>query len=83
MRFKDFLLESKEENRTLVIVDIQPAYEKHIHFKLSSFINFLLESNYKNYLYLYNGPELAFESGDEIKQWLIEHSEYDEAFIEK
>lgn len=83
MRFKQFLLESNEQNRTLVIVDIQPAYKKHIHFRIDSFAKFLQESNYKNYLYLYNGPELGFESEQDIKEWLIESSGYDEDFIEK
>jgi hypothetical protein len=83
MRFKNFLLESNEQNRTLVIVDIQPAYKKHIHFRIDSFTKFIQESNYKNYLYLYNGPELGFESEQDIKEWLIETSGYDEEFIEK
>lgn len=84
MRFKDYLsLNESEENKTLIIVDIQPAYKSFLSFKLESFIDFLKSSNYKNYVYLYNGPEFGFESEEDIKQWLIEHSEYDEDFVEK
>jgi hypothetical protein len=71
MKFKQFLKESNE-GRTLIIVDIQPTYKSFLTFKLSHFIDFLKESNYKTYLYLYNGPEMGFENENEIKQWLIE-----------
>jgi hypothetical protein len=77
MKFKQFLKESNE-GRTLIIVDIQPTYKSFLTFKLSHFIDFLKESNYKTYLYLYNGPEMGFENENEIKQWLIESCDYDE-----
>lgn len=82
MRFKQFIKESNE-GRTLVIVDIQPSYKSFFSFKPSSFIDFLKESNYKTYLYLYNGPEFGFEDENDIKQWLIEESEYEEEFVDK
>ena len=82
MRYKQFLKESND-GRTLIIVDIQPSYKSFFTFKLESFINYLKTSNYKTYVYLYNGPDFGFETVEDIKTWLIEHSEYDEEFAEK
>lgn len=80
MNFKQLYL-SESNSKTLIIVDIQPAYAKNIRFNISDFVKFLAESDYQNYLYLYNGPELGFESEEDIKYWLYEHS--NEAMMEE
>lgn len=72
MDFSQYLLEN-DSNHTLVIVDIQPAYESYISFDMYDFCQMLNESDYHNILYLYNGPDLGFENFDEIKYWLYEH----------
>lgn len=59
----------------LVVVDIQPEYQKYIgNDKLYKFINFL-NKNYeslKRLTFLYNGEELGMISEDEYINWLIE-----------
>lgn len=76
MSFKTLYL-TETKSRVLVIVDIQPSYEKNIHFKISDFVNFLMESDYSHYIYLYNGPDFGFEDKSDIKYWLFEESEVD------
>ena len=78
---EDYLKESASED--LVIVDIQPAYKKSIHFSISKFCDFLIESDYRKVLYLYNGPDLGLDSEDDVMNWLIEDGlDYDEEKID-
>jgi hypothetical protein len=76
MNFKTLYL-TETKSKTLVIVDIQPAYEKNIHFSLTKFVQFLIDSEYSHYLYLYNGPDFGFEDESDIKYWLFEKSQLD------
>lgn len=68
--------------KELVVVDIQPAYKKHIHFNIESFINSIQKDGYSKILYLFNGPEFGFETEQELKEWLYEEVDYDEDLCE-
>lgn len=81
MNFKSFYLLENLGNE-LVVVDIQPAYEKYIKFDIYSFIKTIKESEYKKILYLFNGPDLGYESENDIKDWLYEIVEYDDDLCE-
>lgn len=59
--------------RQLIIVDIQPAYESDCKYFMSDLIQELAEYE-GNVLYLYNGPEMGFESEGEIIDWLIDQA---------
>lgn len=55
----------------LVIVDVQPDYEKYISFDIPSFCEWLNE-NYKSYgkvIFFWNGPELGMSDEQTIKSW--------------
>lgn len=69
------LNESQQKSTTLVSVDIQPGYVKNIRFNIQNFMTYLNSNagNYKNVLYLFNGPDLGLESEQEIKYWMLEH----------
>ena len=67
----------------LIVVDIQPAYEKGFTFDIGDFIDYL-DTYSGNVLYLYVGESLGFD--DNIPQWLmekaVEHFDYDEEKFE-
>lgn len=79
IKLKNILLESikKIPGNKLICVDIQPAYLYHISFNLQNWISSLAEFKGK-ILYLYNGPDLGYESENQIKNWLFELLDYDE-----
>ena len=66
-------LNESKNNKTLVCIDIQPAYEKLIKFPIDDFISFLNNSNYEKIYYFFNGPELGYEDVNEIQDWLTEY----------
>lgn len=78
--FKELLLERRGIN--LVVVDIQPTYEKSVLHFLDDFIQFLNENDFAKVLYLFNGPELGFEDERELSFWLMENG-LDEEKIEE
>jgi len=67
----------------LIVVDIQPAYEKDLTFDIGDFIDYL-DTYSGNVLYLYVGESLGFD--DNIPEWLMEkaeeHFDYDEKRLE-
>lgn len=69
MRFTDYLTE--QINTNVMVVDIQPSYEKFIHFKIWEFCNFL--NNQRKILYLYNGESLGMDTKDELIMFLLEN----------
>lgn len=72
LSFKNYLLE--KYTRNVIVVDIQPTYEKHHseNFKTWEFCEFLNQS--RNILYFYNGQNTVGEDSEEdVKQWLIEN----------
>lgn len=80
MNFNDYLLERMgSEFRDLIVVDVQPLYEKSIEskFPINEFVNFL-KSIKKEILYFYNGPETiaSEDSPERIVEWLNEKSDY-------
>lgn len=81
MKFKHFYL-TETTNNELVVVDIQPAYKKYIHFDIEKFIIDIKEKEFNKILYLFNGPDFGFESEHVIKDWLFEHVNYDEDLCE-
>jgi len=72
------------ENKNLVVVDIQPEYEKSFTFKTSDFVDYLINSDYDEIYYLYNGKDTLDMIGeDELKDWLIQNSIYSDEIYEK
>jgi len=55
----------------LVSVDIQPAYSSHIRF-LDKFVDFINTEDFVKVLYLFNGPDLGYESESKLIDWLYE-----------
>lgn len=73
--YRNAIYESINTNNVLISVDIQPEYENYMRFKPYSFISWL-EANSEKYskiVFLFNGPELGFQSEDEYKMWLMEN----------
>lgn len=64
--------------KNLIVVDVQPLYEKNIEkkFSVEDFYGFLRKS--KNVLYFYNGPETigSEDSPENIINWLDEKTDY-------
>lgn len=82
--YRNTIYESISNNNVLISVDIQPEYEKYMSFKPYSFIEWL-ENNAEQYskiVFLFNGPELGFQSEDEYKFWLMEN-EISEDLLER
>lgn len=82
--YRNTIYESINTNNVLISVDIQSEYEKYMKFKPYSFVNWL-ENNYEKYskiVFLFNGPELGFQSEDEYKTWLIDNN-MSEELLEK
>ena len=61
MKFFNFLNEKVTKN--VIVVDVQPAYEKWINFDIEEFTNFLLEQ--RDILYFYNGESMGFDDSKE------------------
>lgn len=77
---KDILL----EGGNLVVVDIQPEYERSFGFRVEDFVEHLFNSDYDNIYYLYNGHDtLDMVSEDELKDWLMQNSEYSDEMYER
>lgn len=69
MKFYNYLTEKVTKN--VIVVDIQPMYEKWISFDLEQYTDFLLEQ--RNILYFYNGPDTVGEdTKEDIINWLSE-----------
>jgi len=71
----------KEDN--LVVVDIQPEYEKAFTFDPREFVATLFTTDWDAIYYLYNGADtVGGVSEDELKDWIAEKSqlEYEEAY---
>ncbi len=81
MNFKQFYM-IESTNRELVVVDVQPAYKKYIHFNIEKFLTDIKEKDYSKILYLHNGPDFGFESEKDIKDWLFETVDYDDDMCE-
>lgn len=59
--------------RDLIVVDIQPTYENYIHtFDMHEFTEYLNDNDHNSILYLYNGPDMGFESWNDITYWLMD-----------
>lgn len=71
-------------NKTLLVVDIQPAYQNWISFSMFSFINFLNKNyhEFKKIIFFFNGPEMGYEDEYEFKTWLLEHDLNEEVLEE-
>lgn len=71
MRLEQYLIEGG--SRDCIVCDIQPMYEKWQGFKTYEFVDFL-NTQTKNVMYYYNGPNTVGDDTDEdIKWWLIEN----------
>lgn len=70
--FKQYISE-QHYSRDLIVVDIQPGYERSIHFPIKSFTKFLNNNTFSSIFYLYNGPDLRLESWSDISLWLYEY----------
>jgi hypothetical protein len=70
------------KGKTLLIVDIQPAYQRWISFSMFSFIQFI-NKNYDKFnkiIFFFNGPEMGYENEYDYKTWLYEHEIDEEVF---
>jgi hypothetical protein len=68
MRLANFLSEKRTNN--VIIVDVQPMYQKHISFDMGDFCEFL--SGQRDLLFFYNGESIGSEDRDnKLKQWYI------------
>lgn len=70
--FEEF---SPLKNKTLIVVDIQPAYQKGFNFKMRDFINFINKNinRFDSVIFLYNGSDLGFPDESEYKLWLYDY----------
>ena len=64
-----------ESNNKLIVCDIQPTYQDFFTFKIHEFISYI--NSFNDILYLYN-DETSNDRLDDIKNWLLEHMDYDE-----
>jgi hypothetical protein len=62
------------QSKNLIVVDIQPAYEKNFGFKSYEFAEFINKEydKFNSVLFLFNGPDLGFPDKNEYEQWLLE-----------
>jgi len=73
---KKTIIESSFAGKTLVVVDIQPEYEKGFSFETHEFIEFLNQNHeeFSNIVILYNGAEtLGMISEGDYHMWLVEN----------
>ena len=68
LMFESFAETAKK--KTLVCVDIQPAYK--VKFSVSGFFDFLngAVDEYNKVIYLYNGPRLGYGDLSELQMWM-------------
>lgn len=78
------LKEILNEGSNLVVVDIQPEYEKGFTFGTGEFVDYLLNNDYDMIYYLYNGIDtVGGISKEELKDWIMQHSDYSDEIYEK
>lgn len=65
-------------NNTLIIVDIQPAYQKWFNFKIRDFTKYLNENykKFKDIIFIYNGSEVSPDTKEIIKRWYKKNGLY-------
>lgn len=65
----------ENDSKQLIVVDIQPEYEKSLSFGIENFCFWLNEKfeEFNNVLFLYNGPELGMSDQNKIQQWFFEN----------
>jgi len=66
-------LTEKKYSKDLIVVDIQPAYESSFRYFTSKFVDYLNDNEFTNIIYLYNGPDMGYESESDIISWLYEN----------
>lgn len=71
----------QEASNNLIICDIQPEYKDSEKLLDKLMIKI---KKFKNILWLYNGKDsgMSEDDSDSIKNWIIEHFDYDENIIE-
>lgn len=69
------IFESAYNGKELIVVDIQPEYEKGFGFKTYQFIEFLNAhaNEFSSITLLYNGPDLGMVSQSDYTMWLIDN----------
>ena len=73
---------NEKRNNNIVVVDIQPIYEKYFSFNLEEFTDFL--SKQREILYFYNGESIGSGDGpEEIIEMFYEASDYNNDFLNK
>lgn len=78
-----------EFNNKIIVCDVQPMYEKYIHFNIQEFCQYL--NTKEEILYYYVGQEdsgIGDDTKEEVLYWLIENGlnedkAYDITFIDK
>jgi len=80
IKLKEILLTEKRKNN-VIVVDVQPDYEKFIDFSLYNFCNFL--NNQNKILYFYNGTEtVGTDTKYSISDFLYEYGLNEDKFNE-
>ena len=65
------ILKESIDSSTLVIVDVQPAYEDYIPFDIGEMLEWA-HQNYSKILILWNGPDLGFVDQKGLKSFYFE-----------
>lgn len=74
------ILNENKSSTHLIVVDVQPEYERSINFDILEFFEYI--STYDNVIYLYNGYDtLGMISEPDLKNWILEYVEYDDDFV--
>jgi hypothetical protein len=56
----------------LVVVDIQPEYQKFFGFSVYNFIKWVNNTQFKSIHWFFNGPDLGYGSEMELQNWLTD-----------
>jgi len=82
-RRKKRLNEVDFNNKTIINVDIQTEYKNYISFNLYEWVELLNNKNDENkIIFLFNGPELGYQSEDEYKMWLLDLGLNEETIVD-
>ena len=77
------LLKEEYEGKTLVIVDVQPAYSDFLSFDISDLCEWLNEKSeeFHKIIFLFNGEDLGLDSWSDISLWYNENG-LDETIVQ-
>lgn len=71
MKFCNFF--EAANSKVLVVVDVQPEYQKSFTFDIEEFTRYLNSTRYGRKVILFNGPDLGFPTREELHVWYLEN----------